>query len=187
MSFKNRFDEKYKASPDLFGEEPMPLVKKALNYINGKKVLELGVGNGRNTLYLLSKSFEVTGVDMSEEGIRILSERAKDASNLNLVVSDVLKFESPEKFDLVLAVGLLHFLEKKSIDFLINKMKGWTSKGGLNVIAARMIQNNRQDLPHIFTKNELKNYYLDKDWKIEEYDEIEKNGRRLASLIARKL
>lgn len=187
MSFKNRFDEKYKTTPRLFGGEPMPLVKKVLKYTSGGKALELGVGNGRNTLFLLSNSFEVTGVDISEEGIGILRERAKGDSNLNLIVSDVLEFESTEKFDLVLAIGLLHFLEKESIDSLVNKMKKWTTKGGLNVIATRMVQNNRRDLPHIFVNNELKNYYQNKDWKIEEYDEIEKGERKLASLIARKL
>ena len=187
MSFKNRFDEKYKATPRLFGEEPMPLVKKALKYVSGGKALELGVGNGRNTLFLLSNSFEVTGVDMSEEGIKVLSERAENNADLNLVVSDVLEFESTEKFDLVLAIGLLHFLEKEDIDSLVNKMKKWTTKGGLNVIATRMVQNNRQDLPHVFTHNELENYYQNKNWKIEEYDEIEKGERKLAFLIARKL
>jgi tellurite methyltransferase len=187
MSFQNRFDEKYKASPGLFGEEPMSLVKRALKYITSGKALELGVGNGRNTLFLLSNSFKVMGVDMSEEGIKILNKRAKDNSNLDLVVSDVLKFKTIEKFDLVLAIGLLHFLEKEDIDFLINKMKKWTAKEGLNVIATRMTQNNKQDLPHIFTDNELKNYYQDKDWKIEEYNEIEKEERKLASLIVRKL
>jgi tellurite methyltransferase len=140
MSFQNRFDEKYKVAPGLFGEEPMPLVKKALKYVSEGKALELGVGNGRNTLFLLSNSFEVTGVDMSEEGIKILNKRAKDSPSLNLIVSDVLEFESTEKFDLVLAIGLLHFLEKESIDSLISKMKAWTTKGGLNVIAARKIK-----------------------------------------------
>lgn len=187
MNFKNRFDKKYKVAPGLFGEEPMPLVKRALKYVSGNKALELGVGNGRNTLFLLSNSFEVTGVDMSEEGIKILSERAKNNPNLNLVVSDVLEFESTEKFDLVLAIGLLHFLEKESTNSLISKMKKWTSKGGLNVIATRMVQNLRHDLPHVFTRNELKNHYQDKDWKIEEYDEIEKRERKLAFLIALKL
>jgi len=58
--------------------------------------------------------------------------------------------------------------------------------GGINVIAARMVQNLRQDLPHIFSPNELRNYYEDNDWQIEEYEEIERGERKIALLIARK-
>jgi len=186
MDFKDIFNEKYKASPKLFGKEPMPVVKKALTYIDKGKVLELGVGNGRNTLYLLANSFKVTGVDMSEEGIKILKERVGVNPNLKLVVSNVLEFETTEKFNLVLAIGLLHFLEKEKINFLVKKMKEWTASGGFNVIATKMVQNPSQNLPHIFSPNELKGYYEDSNWQIEEYDEIEHGERIIASLIARK-
>lgn len=165
----------------------MPVVKKALTYVDKGKALELGVGNGRNTLFLLTNSFEVTGVDMSEEGIKILEERTGGNPNLNLIVSDVLGLETTEKFNLILAIGLLHFLEKDKIDILIKKMKKWTAPGGINVIAARMVQNFRQDLPHIFSPSELKEYYEDSDWQIEEYEEIARGERRIASLIAKKL
>jgi len=187
MDFKNRFNEKYKTTPKLFGGEPMPVVKKVLIHVNKGKALELGVGNGRNTLFLLENSFEVTGVDMSEEGIKILEERSGKNSNLNLVVSNVLEFETTEKFDLVLAIGLLHFLEKDKISLLIEKIKKWTAPGGFNVIATKMVQNFRQDLPHIFSPNELKKYYEDSGWQIEEYEEIARGERKIASLIARKI
>jgi len=187
MDFKNRFNEKYKTSPKLFGNKPMPVVKRALTYIDKGKALELGVGNGRNTLYLLANSFKVTGVDISEEGIKILQEHAGGNPNLKLVVNNVLEFETTEKFDLVLAIGLLHFLEKDKINFLIKKMKKWTAPGGFNVVATRMVQNLRQDLPHIFSPNELKKYYEDSDWQIEEYKEIELGERKIVSLIGRKL
>jgi len=187
MDFKNRFNERYKTTPKLFGKEPMPIVKRGLTYIDTGKALELGVGNGRNTLHLLANSFKVTGVDISEEGIKILKERAGRDPNLKLVVSNVLEFETTEKFDLVLAIGLLHFLEKDKINSLLKKMKKWTAPGGYNVIATRMVQNLRQDLPHIFSSNELKKYYENNNWQIEEYKEVERGERKIASLIARKL
>jgi len=186
MSFKDRFDLKYKCMPEVFGAKPMPVLEKALDYIQSGKALDLGVGNGRNTIYLLSKSFEVTGVDASKEGIKILRERVPNDSKLILKVSDVSQFETKEKFDLVLAAGLLHFLNTKDVKLLINKMKVWTKQGGLNVIAVRMVQNFRQDLPHIFEHNELKEFYQNKDWAIMEYREGIARKAKVASLIARK-
>jgi len=186
MNFKDRFDQKYTHTPEVFSGKPMPILEEALKYIPNGKALDLGAGNGRNTIYLLSKSFEVTGVDASNEGIKILGDRVPDKSNLNLIVSDAVEFETEEKFDLVFAIGLLHFLNTKDINTLINKMKSWTKKGGLNVIATRMVQNYRQDLPHVFKHNELKEFYQNKDWKIIEYREDTARRAKIASLIARK-
>jgi len=187
MDAKNRFDQKYKMTPGAFGSDPMPIVKQALKYVPQGKALDLGVGNGRNALFLLSEPFSVTGVDVSEEGLKILRKNSKDNPKLNLVVSDVLKFETEEKFDLILAIGLLHFLKIEDIHLLIKKMEGWTAKNGVNVIAARMVQNFKNDLPHIFAPNELRNLYQKDGWEIKEYSEVSRGDRKVASLIAQKL
>ena len=187
MDFKNRFNQKYRDTPNIFGGRPMPVLEKALKYVSSGAALDLGVGNGRNTLYLLSESFDVTGVDMSEEGIRVLKSRVPEKSRLKLIVSDVLSFETNEKFDLICAIGLLHFLNIKDINLLIKKMKSITKKNGVNVIAARMTQNLRQDLPHIFKSGELENFYKDKEWEIKEYEESDRRNSKITSLIAQKM
>ena len=184
--FKNRFDNKYKNTPMVFGGSPMPILEKALEYVSKGDALDLGVGNGRNTTYLLSKNFHVVGVDVSKEGIKLVEDRVSKDSNLELVVSNVLDYEPDKEFDLVCAIGLLHFLDKESINSLIKKMKKYTKKGGINVVAVRMFQNYRGDLPHIFARNELKNYYDEDGWKILEYNEQENGKRKIASLIAQK-
>ncbi len=187
MQFKNRFDQKYRSSPNIFGNEPMPLIKETLKYISTGKALDLGVGNGRNTLFLLQKSFQVTGVDMSQEGIDIIRKQTKDNPHLNLVVSDVTKFKSDEKYDLIVAIGLLHFLNTNQVHELISNMKSWTKKGGFNVIGARMTQNFRNDLPHVFQPNELKKLYSQTSWSIKEYKENLGRNAKIASIIAQKL
>ena len=186
MDFKNRFNQKYKDNPNVFGTRPMPVLEKALEYISGGTALDLGVGNGRNALYLLSKNFDVTGVDMSEEGIELLRKRVPEGSKLKLVVSSVLDFETDKKFDLVCAIGLLHFLNIEDINKLIIKMKELTKDDGINVIAARMTQNLRQDLLLVFKPNELKNFYMEGDWEIKEYQEMDRGRAKLASLIVQK-
>ena len=187
MDFKNRFNQKYKDNPNVFGTRPMPVLEKALEYISGGTALDLGVGNGRNALYLLSKDFDVTGVDMSEEGIELLRNRVPEGSKLKLIVSSVLDFETDEKFDLICAVGLFHFLNIEDINNLIIKMKRLTKNGGINVIATRMTQNLRQDLPHVFKPNELKNFYVETGWEIKEYQETDRGRTTIASLIAQKV
>jgi len=186
MRFKRRFNQKYKETPDVFGRAPMPILEKAVKIIPAGNALELGVGSGRNALYLLDKGFKVTGVDMSKEGIRLLREKFSDESKLELVVKDVTKFDTKNKFDLVCAIGLLHFLDIKNIKSLVQKMKGFTKPGGINVIGAKMTQNLREDLPHVFKENELKEIYEEGNWKIVHYKEISRSRGKVATLIAKK-
>jgi len=186
MDFQNRFDQKYRDNPNVFGQSPMPILEKAIDYVSSGKALDLGVGNGRNATYLLSKSFEVTGVDVSEEGIRILRQKFPHDSKIKLIVADVLNFETKEKYNLVCAIGLLHFLKLEDIKKLITKMKKFTQNGGINVIGARMTQNYRQDLPYIFKHNELKRFYTKSDWAIKNYEEIDRGHSKIATLIAQK-
>jgi tellurite methyltransferase len=187
MDVKKRFNNMYKNSPDIFGEQPVLLVKKASSFLHGGFALELGVGNGRNIKFLLTRSFDVTGVDLSEEGIKILKKRIKDDNNLHLYISDVRSFKPNRQYDIILAIGLLHFFEKSQMEAIIENMKNWTVKGGINVIAARMSQNYLKDLPFIFSSKELKTYYQNKNWEIKEYKEIEKADRKIAALITKKL
>ncbi len=186
MKFRRRFDEKYRETPDAFGQLPMPVLEKALRVVVGGKALDLGVGNGRNAIYLLENGFEVTGVDMSKEGLKLLRKKYPDKSKLKLILSDVTKFDTDEKFDLICAIGLLHFLDLENIEKLIKKMKKLTNSRGINVIGAKMIQNFREDLPHVFEHNELKNIYEKDDWDIIYYEEISRPRGKIATIIAQK-
>ena len=187
MDFKQKFNEKYGSNPKLFGDKPIEALRNAIQYVDGHSALDLGVGNGRNAIFLLSKSFNVTGVDISEEGVEIVKKRAGNNPNLELVVSDVAEYETEKKFDLVLAIGLLHFFDKDKIDIIADKMKKWTSINGVNVVVVRMVQNYAGSLLHIFSKGELKKYYENDEWKTIEYREIEMKEKKIASIIARKL
>ncbi len=187
MQFKDRFNQKYKDNPASFGDKPMEIIKESLDFVSGKKALILGVGNGRNASYLLSKSFHVTGIDISEEGIKLLKNKFSDESNLKLLVGDAIEIEFDEKFDLVTAIGLLHFMEIDKVNKLIHKMKSLTKVGGVNVIATRMTQNLIGDLPHIFEHNELKNFYNCDGWKIEKYSEDKTKRAVIAQIIAKRI
>lgn len=182
-NFKNLFEGRYKQKKSLFGDEPMPLVKKALGYIDDDHVLDLGVGDGRNALYLLKNGFQVTGVDMSSEGLKNLQEKTqKYREHLEVIESNVLDLKLAEEFDMILGIGLLHFLKYSDIEKLIKWVKRHTKLGGLNVFAAKMFQNPMRNLPFVFGKGDLKKFYIDPEWEILHYEE-----KGISSIIAKKL
>jgi tellurite methyltransferase len=179
--FSSRFNQKYQTNRNTFGDIVPPVVKQAMKYVSSGEALDLGAGNGRNTMFLISQSFNITSVDSSEKGLKILEEKVEDKTKLKTVLSDVREFDTDKKFDIVVAIGLLHFLSKEDGKKLIENIQKWTKKDGVNVIGAKMSQNGRGDLPHIFEHNELKDYYKKDNWEVKHYSE---NG--VAFLIAIK-
>jgi tellurite methyltransferase len=180
--FRERFNQKYQTNRDTFGNTVPPVVKQAVKYVSSGEALDLGAGNGRNTMFLISQSFNVMSVDTSKEGLKILEKKVKDKRKLKTVLSDVREFKTDKKFDIVVAIGLLHFLSKEEGKRLIENIQKWTKKGGVNVIGTKMSQNRRGDFPHIFEHNELKDYYKNENWEVKHYSE---NG--VAFLIAKKV
>ncbi len=76
--------------------------KKALKQVKGK-VLDVGCGAGRHSLYLQKNGFEVTGIDSSPLAIKACKERGlNDAMVLPLGEVEKLK---PLKFDTIIMLG----------------------------------------------------------------------------------
>lgn len=167
-------------------EEPLEMVKRAAELLHkNSKILDLAVGEGRHALYLAKKGHTVTGVDISKESFRQIREKIKEGQ-IKLIQEDVLEYKTEEKYDFIICSGLLHFFTKPQVEIIIQRMKKWTEKGGYNLIAARMNQNPRGSLLHVFTSEELKNYY--NDWQIVEYEEVEKKdfpAREIEMILTR--
>ena len=82
---------------------------KFIDNLEGKRVLDLGCGIGRNGLQLAKYAEEVVGYDVSEVGVARANARAKelDISNFR---AEVNNFSNVEKgsFDVILCVNMLH-------------------------------------------------------------------------------
>ena len=65
------------------------------------KILEVGCGNGFLTRYLLERGFTVTGIDTSNEMIRLARRRNLQRTTLETI--DFFEYMTQEKFDGILA------------------------------------------------------------------------------------
>jgi lipopolysaccharide biosynthesis protein/GT2 family glycosyltransferase/SAM-dependent methyltransferase len=75
----------------------------------GNKVLELGCGCGAITRYLGEIGADVVAVDGSLARARVAAERCRDLPNVRVFVDDLLCFETDERFDCVLLIGVLEY------------------------------------------------------------------------------
>ena len=201
---KGQYDIEYMSSPCAWGREPAKFVKKVINYINNGKALDLGAGEGKNSIYLVKNRFSVTAIDVSVHAIRnfidwVIEEKLDD--EITIIRGDVLKFEFSDKFDLIVAYGLLHALRTKDeINAAIKKMHDLTLPGGINVVCTFTddlpVPPAQGYLEPTFLKSDelIKTYYS--DWEIIDFENgiisethpscDEEHEHSLCRLIARK-
>jgi methylase of polypeptide subunit release factors len=69
----------YKSDNSFFGDNLSNFAIRCYNHMkenNSKKILELGVGHGRDTIFLASNGIEVDALDYSATAIEILDKIA---------------------------------------------------------------------------------------------------------------
>lgn len=91
--------------------------------------LDIAMGQGRNALYLAAHGWKVTGVDISDAGLRIAQDAAaKQKLKLETVLSDIDKYDlGTNRWDLVAMIYAGDDLE------LVERIKPSLKKGGLFV------------------------------------------------------
>ncbi|WP_313667592.1 tellurite resistance methyltransferase TehB [Atlantibacter sp.] len=173
----------------------------AMPYLTPGRVLDLGCGNGRNSLYLAANGFDVTAWDKNPMSIANL-QRVAEAEGLNTLQSAVrdlntLKFDG--EYDFILSTVVMMFLEPITIAGLIDNMQRCTKRGGYNLIVAAMDTEDfpcTVGFPFAFREGELSGYYA--GWDIVKYNEepgelhrTDEAGNRIklrfATLLARKI
>jgi 2-polyprenyl-3-methyl-5-hydroxy-6-metoxy-1,4-benzoquinol methylase len=73
------WDKVYAGSRPIFIQSPSAVVMSAIDGRKPGKALDIGMGQGRNSVYLAVRGWDVTGFDPSGEGIRIARSNADKA------------------------------------------------------------------------------------------------------------
>lgn len=162
--------------------------------------LDLGCGNGRNSLYLAANGYDVTAWDknpLSIQNLQTIAD-AEGLENLQAAIKDLNNLSFDGEYDFILSTVVMMFLEASTIPRLIDNMQRCTKPGGYNLIVAAMDTDDYPctvGFPFAFTRGELKNYY--QGWELLKYNEdvgelhrTDENGNRIklrfATLLARK-
>src|SRR5262249_18311655 len=66
----------YSQRRSIFSARPTELLKYAIKDRSPGKALDIGMGQGRNSIFLVQQGWDVTGFDPSGEGIRQAQARA---------------------------------------------------------------------------------------------------------------
>jgi cyclopropane fatty-acyl-phospholipid synthase-like methyltransferase len=96
------------------------------------KVIDIGCGEGFYSIYLASKGFEVTGVDVSEKAIGYAEENAaKQGLKIRFMVMDVLDLDKlRERFDFVFEWTIMHHITPLQRQKYVENVSRILNKGG---------------------------------------------------------
>jgi 2-polyprenyl-3-methyl-5-hydroxy-6-metoxy-1,4-benzoquinol methylase len=122
----SKYDRYYKIK-DLFGKPYAELIEFFKQYEPKGKLIDLGCGQGRDSIPLARLGYKITGIDNSKVGIEQLNSIAKkEGLSVTGLVGDIYSFDNYQDFDIVLLDSILHFEKrdlKREADLIIKIAK----------------------------------------------------------------
>src|SRR6476646_6464956 len=189
----------YKSDNTFFGEDPSSFAIFCFNYIksndNIKKILDLGAGHGRDSIFFALNGFEVEALDYSDIAVKILANKAKEKRlPIKSLVFEIKKKPLPfsdDYFDVVYSHMLLNMrFTKNELHFILSEIKRVLKPKGFNFFSVRNhndkfygkgqeIEKGIYDINgfqiRFFHKNEIKSLALSEEFEIleikEDYEE----------------
>jgi trans-aconitate methyltransferase len=131
------YETVYREAKQALGEPAREFVEFFETSLKGHlRVLDLGCGQGRDSLAIARLGHSVVGVDQSPTGIRDLLADA-EAENLNIqgYVADIRFFEPEGAYDVLLIDRTLHMLKAVEWHGLLTRFLDCVNPGGFVLIA----------------------------------------------------
>lgn len=133
------FDTDYRSTEQYFGITPEPLLTQhAATLDSSKPVLDVGMGQGRNALWLAERGFCVDGIEPSVVAHETVCERVAEAGlSVHAYPCTFEEFEAQaDGYGTVLALGLIPILSPRGLEVLRARVGQWLIPGGVAMVTA---------------------------------------------------
>ncbi len=143
---RGHWDENFSQRPEMFGAEPSDPALKAAELFRreGKtSLLELGGGQGRDTLFFAREGFQVTVLDYSQAAMEAISAKAEAAGLAGLITAIRHDVREPLPFDNEVFDGCYSHmlfcmaLTTAELERLSDEVRRVLKPGGLHVYTVR--------------------------------------------------
>jgi SAM-dependent methyltransferase len=132
------YEKEYQRGYNICGE-PFPELLDFFNNYDKRSadVLDLGSGQGRDTLFIASMGHHVTGVDISPTGVsQMLRASNKRKLQIEGIVGNIFEYKTRRRFDVILFDRVLHLLPgDKERMVVLKRASSYLRKGGYILIA----------------------------------------------------
>lgn len=140
----------YETNADMFGKNPSYPARKAVEMFTNegaKRILELGSGQGRDTLFFARHGFQVYALDYSDEGLDAIQRKA-EALGLSVSVITIrhdvrqrLPFDDNSLDGCYSHMLYCMALTTAELEFLSWEIRRVLKPGGLNIYTVRHTQD----------------------------------------------
>jgi 2-polyprenyl-3-methyl-5-hydroxy-6-metoxy-1,4-benzoquinol methylase len=126
---QERWDRKYGTKEYIFGKAPIAFLKDNLHLLPKGHTLDIAMGEGRNGVFLATKGYQVTGIDISETGLNKAKALAKEQGvSIETQVVDLETYQLPANtYDVIICT---YYLQRDLFPKMINGLK----PGGMLVV-----------------------------------------------------
>src|SRR5690242_12516775 len=104
----------------------------AQEYCKGKKVLDLGCGEGYGVDYLSKYAKTITGVDYDAESMKAAKKKYK-AKNIEFITKDIIHDQLPGGYDTVVSYQTIEHFE--DVDAYLDQVDSSLKKGGVFLVS----------------------------------------------------
>lgn len=180
---KERWNRKYGDEKYIFGKQPIAFLVEHLELLPKGKALDIAMGEGRNGVYLATKGFDVTGLDISEKGLAKARKLAAGRGvSITTRVVDLQQYELEKNaYDVVICT---YYLQRDLFPQIVAALK----PGGVALVETYTLEH-RQYRPRfreewLLRTNELLEHF--RDLVVLRYQFVDDGQAAYASILVRK-
>jgi len=127
---------------DVCSKQPSPFAQYVATLIEpGRRLIELGCGNGRDAVYLAGQGLRVTALDLSSVTIDYL--RAQNVPNAEFICADFVNSDihQPNAYDYAYSRFTIHSINKNQEQLLLQRVFSSLRPGGKMFIEVRSVHD----------------------------------------------
>jgi 2-polyprenyl-3-methyl-5-hydroxy-6-metoxy-1,4-benzoquinol methylase len=135
----SKYDQAYRDIPDYFGDKPTEILTDYYQSIaKTRPVLDVGAGQGRNSLFLARHGFTVDAIDPSPVGLEMADKvAAKEKLPITTYPVGFENFRADNApYSAILLFGVIQVIPRDKVDLLVQDIRRWLGNSGLVFIAA---------------------------------------------------
>ena len=146
----------------------LPLTLLMLGDVSGRNILDLGCGEGRDSVFFAGRGAVVFGVDLSNAGLDKARRLARRRGvRVRWVHGPVTGLLPTGPFDLVFSCGSLHYLPRAQRAALFARLRAMTRPGGHHahlVFTDRLVHEEQGEIVEYYNAGELREAFV--DWQV---------------------
>jgi 2-polyprenyl-3-methyl-5-hydroxy-6-metoxy-1,4-benzoquinol methylase len=154
------FNKMYSEDKKAWRDDVSSILISALSYVKGGRVLDLGCAQGKESLFLCDKGFNVVAVDSSSVAIEQLKTKVKKdkLENIEAIESDVVDFKiEKDKYDLIICFNVLYFLKRAQALKVIKDIQDGLRMDGIVAMSLFTVQDP------FYNKEKKERFYVETD------------------------